>query len=56
MKVKLSKEIRDYSAFRRTYVMLEYARLSKRPLHACREFNVPKSTFYEWKRRFDAEG
>ena len=22
----------------------------------CREFNVPRSTFYEWKSRFDSEG
>jgi transposase len=22
----------------------------------CREFNVPRSTFYEWKSRFDQEG
>ncbi|MFC2165028.1 helix-turn-helix domain-containing protein [Acidobacteriota bacterium] len=23
---------------------------------ACREFKVPRSTFYEWKKAFDKEG
>jgi transposase-like protein len=36
--------------------VLSYAEAVGSVSKACREFEVPRATFYRWKRRFDREG
>lgn len=50
------KEIKDVLAVRRKMVILEYARLSGNVAKACREFEIPRSSFYKWKKAFDLGG
>ncbi|KPJ58472.1 MAG: hypothetical protein AMJ46_14165 [Latescibacteria bacterium DG_63] len=52
----MTKEVREAFAIRRKMVVLEYARLAGSVTEACREFEVPRSSFYFWKKSFDAEG
>ncbi len=52
----MDKEIKDVLAVRRKMVILEYARLSGNVAKACREFEIPRSSFYKWKKAFDIGG
>jgi len=36
--------------------ILEYSKVCRSVAEACREFEVPRSTFYGWKKAFDKEG
>jgi transposase len=51
----MHKEAREELRVRLKLVVLEHANhfgVTK----ACREFNVPRSTFYRWKQKYDNEG
>lgn len=51
----MHKEAREELRVRLKLVVLELANhfgVTK----ACREFNVPRSTFYRWKQKYDKEG
>lgn len=37
------------------FIVLDYAKLV-RVTNACREFEVPRSSIYNWKKRYDEEG
>ena len=50
------KEVKEELAIRRKMVVLEWARELGNVTKACREFEVPRSSFYKWKKAFDAEG
>jgi len=52
----MDKEIKDTLAVRRKMVILEYARLCGNVVKVCREFEIPRSSFYKWKEAFDAGG
>ena len=52
----MDKEIKDVLAVRRKMVILEYARLCGNVTKACREFEIPRSSFYKWKKAFDVRG
>jgi hypothetical protein len=52
----VKKEIKEYLRFRKKIIVLEYARKFDGPIATCREFNIPKPTYYEWKKKFDTEG
>jgi transposase InsO family protein len=52
----LSKEVRDYLALRKKKVVLRYARECRSDVKSYRFFEVPRSTFYRWKRAFEKEG
>ena len=49
------KEVKEELAIRRKMVVLEWARELGNVTKACREFDVPRSSFYKWKKAFDAE-
>lgn len=52
----INKEVRvELEAIRR-YRILEYARESGNVVAACRDFGVPRSSFYRWKRAFEMHG
>jgi transposase len=38
------------------WTVLEYAAVCRTVIQACREFNVPRSTFYEWKKAYEKGG
>jgi transposase len=52
----MNSESRNILAVRRKMVVLEYARLCENVAMACREFRVPRSSFYRWKKTFEKEG
>ena len=48
--------VRDELRFRKKLAVLEYARACGNDAKAWREFEVPKSTFYLWKKAYEREG
>jgi transposase InsO family protein len=52
----MQKEVREILRIRFKWAVLEYARGIGSVTKACREFEVPRSTFYEWKKAYDKEG
>jgi transposase InsO family protein len=48
--------IREAFALRRKLAILEFSQESGNVAKVCREFNVPRSSFYKWKKAYDAEG
>ena len=48
-------EAREELSIRFKLTVLEYAKYVD-VIEACREFNVPRSTFYRWKEKYDQEG
>jgi len=52
----MHKEVREYLDLRRKLVTIEYAAACGNVAKACREFGVPRSSFYRWKKVYDAEG
>ncbi|MBC8485551.1 MAG: IS481 family transposase [Bacteroidetes bacterium] len=52
----MNKEVQEIVNIRRKRVILEYAQGIGNARKACREFNVPRSSFYRWKKSFDREG
>ncbi len=51
----MNKEVADEVMARFRYIILEYSR-GRNISKACREFNIPRSTFYNWRKRYDEEG
>ena len=52
----MDKEIKDALAVRRKMVILKYARLFGNVAKTCYEFEIPRSSFYKWKKAFDVGG
>ena len=52
----MTKEVRDAFRIHYKWTVLQYAEVCRTVLQACREFNVPRSTFYEWKKAYDKGG
>ena len=45
----MTKEVRDAFRIHYKWTVLRYAEITRSVLKACRAYEVPKSTFYEWK-------
>lgn len=54
--VEVTKEIKEYLKFRRKLFILNYAKELGNTAKALREFDVNKSTFYKWKKDYEADG
>jgi transposase len=54
--MELSKDVKAYLKLRNKLIVLEYARRSGSVKKALKEFNVPKATYYKWKKIFDKDG
>jgi transposase InsO family protein len=52
----MNSEVRDALAVRRKAAILEYAQGIGNVREACRDFSVPRSSFYRWKKAFSVEG
>jgi transposase-like protein len=50
------KEVRDELRIRFKVLVLDFAKIYGNTSKASREFEVPRSTFYAWKKAFNAEG
>jgi transposase InsO family protein/transposase-like protein len=51
-----TKEIQAYLKHQKKLVILQYAKEFKSISKALKEFKVPKSTYYKWKKAFDKDG
>ena len=51
----MEKEIRDAFLVHFKWSVLQFAKGDRTDAKAYRDFNVPKSTFYGWKRAFEKE-
>ena len=49
-------EVRDAFRVHHKWTVLEYSQACRTVAEACREFGVPRSTFYGWKKAFDEGG
>jgi len=52
----MQKEVKEALRIRFKLAVLEYAQGIGSVTKPCHEFEVPRSTFYEWKNAFDKEG
>jgi len=52
----MKKEISNAFLVHFKWTVLEYAKVCRTDSKAYRDFDVPKSTFYGWKKSFDKEG
>lgn len=52
----MTKEVKEQLAIRRKMVVLEYAQALGNVSKTCRAFEVPRSSFYQWKKVFEAGG
>ena len=52
----MSDEAQELGRMHRKRIILEYAKGIGNCYKACREFNVNRSTFYNWKKTYEKEG
>lgn len=53
----IEKRAKEIIATRRKVYIVEYIKDSKKSvLQECLEFGIPRSTFYEWKKKYELEG
>ena len=52
----MNSEVRDILAARRKLMILEYAAATGKVSEACRDFGIPRSSFYRWKKTLRVEG
>jgi transposase len=52
----MQEEVREAFRVHYKWTVIEYAKICRTVAKACREFEVPRSTFYDWKKAFDKEG
>ena len=52
----MNQEVKDILNLRRELFILESARAIGNAAVACSEFDMPRSSFYDWKKAYDKEG
>ena len=52
----MNQEVEDIPEARRRFFILKYAMESGNIAKECREFEVPRSSFYRWKKAYEAGG
>ena len=52
----MTREVRNALAAQRKFTILDYARIIGNVQEACRDFGVPRSSFYRWRKAYSAEG
>ena len=52
----MNSEVRDALAVRQKEAILQYAQGIGNAKEACRDLNVPRSSFYRWKKAYAEEG
>ena len=56
MEKLVQRLVRDELKYRKKLLVLEYAGGIGNNAEACRDFNIPDSSFYEWKKAYEKEG
>ena len=56
LSVSERRAVRNVDAFRRRQLVLELAKAHGNAAWACRHLDVPKSSFYRWKKRYEEQG
>ena len=56
MEKLVQRLVRDELKYRKKLLVLEYADGIGNNAEACRDFNIPYSSFYEWKKAYEKEG
>ena len=51
----MNQEVKDILNLRRKLFILEYAKAIGNSAEACREFDIPRSSFYDWKKAYDKD-
>jgi transposase-like protein len=51
----MNKEVRAELRAVFKLTVIEYDKICKNTAQVCREFGVPRSSFYEWKKAYEAE-
>jgi len=49
-------EAKEHLRIRYKLIVLDYARITRNVSKTCREFDVPRGSFYRWKNAFELEG
>ncbi len=52
----MHKEVKEALRVHYIWTVLQYAQGCCNVAEVCREFEIPRSTFYGWKKLFDKEG
>ena len=52
----MNQEVNDILNQRKKIFILEYAKAIGNATKACKEYNIPRSSFYDWKKAYDKEG
>ena len=52
----MNQEVKDILNQRRKLLVLEFAKAIGSATKACQEFDIPRSSFYDWKKAYDQEG
>ena len=51
----MNQEVRDALRAHRCYAIIEYAKTIGNVVRACRDFDVPRASFYRWKKVCEAD-
>jgi len=52
----MQKEVKEALRVHYKWAVLQYAQGCRNVAKVCREFEMPRSTFYGWKKAYDKEG
>ncbi len=52
----MKKEVKDAVNIHYKWTILEYSKVFGSVAEACRRFELPRSTFYGWKKAYEKEG
>jgi transposase-like protein len=52
----MQKEVKEALRIRFKWAVVEYAQVCRNVAESCREFEVPRSTYYGWKKAYEKEG
>jgi len=52
----MNQEVKDALRFHRKVLIVEHILMFSKVKQQCREFEVPTSTYYEWKKKYDKYG
>ncbi len=52
----MKQEVKDEIDLRRKLVVLEFIGVSRNISKECKEFDIPRSSFYSWKKKYDSGG
>ena len=52
----MNREVNDILNQRKKLFILAYTKIIGNARKACEDFNIPRSSFYDWKKAFDKEG